>query len=477
MSRRKLARSSGAWVALVAALTVVATEAALASAVSVDTQQLSRSSPFSGPCTENLGFSPGFAQETSVAVNPRNSKSVLVSWIADGRATDLVMASRDGGHSFSRILVPGLSACTGGSAKAASDPGVSFTADGRTAFFSAIVANFTSPTDPESATTGMLVSRSSDGGFSWADPTLIQPFTGDFWDLPRLTPDPRDPKRAFYAYNVRSGDEFAVGHTVLSTTKNGGKSWSAPRTIYDPHTPDSWPAINKVLVNRDGSLLLVTALVNGTAPGPDPNTAYNATQQLALRSNDGGRTWSRPVTIGDTSGQRVADPVTGAVINAYGTYPSQTVAPNGDIYVSWPRSGATSSQVVVARSTNDGRSWKQRAFKVAGQVTLPTVEVADDGTVGVLYYEIAPKSANGNWPTRVKVATSRDNGRHWSHTTVDRPFNLLSAGNDARPCCFLGDYLGSARVPHGIAWAYSMGEPVAEHHVDAYFTRITTSGR
>jgi hypothetical protein len=106
-----------------------------------------------------------------LAVNPRN---VLAAWIQDGRATDLVMASRDGGRSFSRVLIPGLSYCTGGAFKVASDPGVYFAADGRTAFFTAIVVNFESATDPESASTGMVVSRSVDGGFSWSVPTVVQ---------------------------------------------------------------------------------------------------------------------------------------------------------------------------------------------------------------------------------------------------------------------------------------------------------------
>jgi hypothetical protein len=97
--------------------------------------------------------------------------------------------------------------------------------------------------------------------------------------------------------------------------------------------------------------------------------------------------------------------------------------------------------------------------------------------VGVLYYEIAPRSRRGFWPTRVKVALSRDHGRRWTQTAIARPFDLLSAGNNARPCCFLGDYLGSARVPHGIAWAYSMGKPMAVDQVDAYFSRVTTSRR
>src|SRR6476619_4020027 len=132
-----------ALVALVAALACTAAAPAAAK-VRVDTHRISPASPFSpeAPCAkDNPGFSPGYAQESSVAVNRRDPSNILVAWIQDGRATDLVMASRNGGRTFSRILVPGLSACTGGPFQVASDPGVDFSADGRRAWFSAIVVN------------------------------------------------------------------------------------------------------------------------------------------------------------------------------------------------------------------------------------------------------------------------------------------------------------------------------------------------
>ena len=422
----------------------VGTGPASASPLTVQTADISLASPFTGgPCTNSgTGFDPGFSQETSVAVNPRNPQNVLVAWIQDGRATDLVMASRDGGRSFSRILVPALSYCTGGAVKVASDPGVYFSADGRIAYFSAIVVNFTSPTDPESASTSMLVSQSVDGGFSWSVPTVVQPLTGDFWDLPNLTPDPRQPNTAYFYYVRRLGPDFAHGYSMLSTTTDGGRSWSKPRVLYDPKSPDSWPARGKILVNRDGSLLNVFALV-GSDPNPDPNAVRSLpTRELALRSVDGGRTWSKPITIGHTDGRDVHDPVTGQGMNIYDTFPAETVAPNGDVYAAWSQPGATSSRIAVARSQNGGRTWSTRYLGVRGQVALPTIEVAGDGTVAVTYYKVSAASSNGFWPTQVILANSRDQGRTWSHQPIGGQFNLLSAGSKARPCCFVGDYEG-----------------------------------
>jgi hypothetical protein len=464
-----------------AGATLAAAEPAPAAPVSVQTKRISLGSPFSpsAPCAKaNPGFSPGYAQEMSLAVNPRDPRQILVSWIQDGRTTDTVMASRDGGRSFSRVFVPGLSQCTGGEFNAASDPGVEFSADGRTAYFTAIVINLKDPTDPSSATTSMFVHRSFDGGFSWSPPYVIQRDTGEFWDLPRLTAHPRRPKTAYYVYDLREPPDFISGYNVFSTTTDGGRSWSAPQKLYDPQTPDSWPGISKILVNRDGSLLAVAAIVS--TPNTKPTTleeAANPTQQLAIRSVDGGRTWGKPITIGSSSGRRVNDPVTGTPLNTFDTFPSQTVAPNGDVYVSWLQPGATnaSSQIAVARSTDGGRRWTTRRLAVRGQAALPSVAVAGDGTVGVMYYAIAASSSAGNWPARVLMATSTDRGRHWSTHRLAGPFNLLTAGSKARPCCFLGDYEGIAGVPNGFAAAFAMAKPIARNAVDAYFARVTTS--
>ena len=387
---RGSARLGGWCLALTVALAVAAAAPVSAASVKVRTKQISQPSPFLGsPCTQtNPLFSAGYAQESSIAVNPRDPRDILVSWIQDGRTTDVVMASRNGGRSFKRILVPGLSACTGGVFEVASDPGVRFNANGRTSYFSAIVVD--NPQDVEEASTGMYAFRSSNGGFSWSAPYTVQPNTGQFWDLPVLTPHPRNSKKAYYIYDLRNPPDFEHGYSVLSTTKNSGRSWSPPRLVYDPHTSDSWPGYNKILVNDDGSLLAVTSLVS--EPEPDPNAIPgNPTQQLVVRSDNGGRTWGPAIPIGTTAGRVVYDPVSVTGLNTFDSYASSTVAPNGDVYVSWLQTGDNnSSRIVVARSSDGGRHWKTLGFGVSGQSALPTIEVAGDGTVGVLYYQIAP---------------------------------------------------------------------------------------
>jgi hypothetical protein len=299
-------------------------------------------------------------------------------------------------------------------------------------------------------------------------PKAVQPVTGAFWDLPNLTPDPRQPKRAFYYYVKRLGPDFLHGYSVFSTTGNGGRSWSKPRRLYDPKTANSWPARGKILVNRDGSLLNVFALISSSRHANPNAVPFIPTKELALRSVNGGRTWSKPITIGRTGGRYVFDPATGEVMNTYDTFPSQTVAPNGDVYVTWSQPGAKSSRIVVARSRNAGRTWTRHYLAVRGQAALPTIGVSGDGTVGVTYYSAAAASHNGFWPTRVVLALSRDHGGTWSRQRIGGPFNLLTTGSKARPCCFLGTIRASE--PCQTAWS-----PLPQWESRRHGTRSTCS--
>ena len=74
----------------------------------------------------------------------------------------LVASSQDGGRTWRRSTIPGLSKCTGGTADGASDPWVSAGVDG-TVYFSGLAPHFQGTT-PLSA---VVASRSRDGGRTW----------------------------------------------------------------------------------------------------------------------------------------------------------------------------------------------------------------------------------------------------------------------------------------------------------------------
>ena len=203
-------------------------------------------------------------------------------------------------------------------------------------------------------------------------------------------------------------------------------------------------------------------------------TALTGRASQAIRS-DYGRTWSKPITLGGASATPVNDRVSEDTLNTFRTFPAQTVAPNGDVYVAWAKPEATNKS-----SRRRGRQvyeWRpplaRLGVPVRGQAAFPAIAVAGDGTVGLLYYSFAPSSHAGFWPGRVAIATSRDHGHHWSRTPVAGPFNLLGLNS--------GGMLRAQRVRrHGrpasrIRGGFPMAKPIAKHVIDVFFSRVTTS--
>src|SRR5215213_2173487 len=93
---------------------------------------ISSASPFAAGCPSaqlDATAIAGHELETAVTVNPADSRNIIATWKQDvGPQTtrsDLVASSLDGGKTWARTTMPGLSACTGGSADASSDPWVS----------------------------------------------------------------------------------------------------------------------------------------------------------------------------------------------------------------------------------------------------------------------------------------------------------------------------------------------------------------
>lgn len=196
---------------------------------------------------------------------------------------------------------------------------------------------------------------------------------------------------------------------------------------------------------------------------------------MAARSRDAGRRWGRPVLVGRASGFPPSDPVSQNVLETIGALPSQTVAPNGDVYVAWADPGATrqASRIAVARSTDGGQTWTTGPLSVRGQSALPAIAVGADDTIGLLHYLLGPQSRGNVWPAQVALATTRHFGRGWRDQPVAGPFNLLSARSRIRGCCSLGDYVALAAQPRGFIAAYPMAKPVAAHAIDAYVSRTT----
>jgi hypothetical protein len=427
-------------------------------------------SPFAG-CTigQMLPTSvvyPNTEVEPFVAVNPTNPNNIIGVFQQDrwndGGARGLVASrSTDGGTSWAESFAA-FSACAGGTGpnayERASDPWVTFDPAGNAYQISLSVSDL-------QETSAILVSKSTNGGATWGPPTtLIRDTSGlHFNDKESITADPTRPGYVYAVWDrgtfpgeprspVSEAHSFAYrGQAIFARTTDGGAHWSTPVGMSNQNMATIG---HQIAVLPDGTLVDTFMAFRGSGRQPSPNQAFEA----VMISRDAGLHWSQPIKISNyvfppsCGPELVCDPDTGEPVRA-GTYiPDIAVdRTTGAVYVVWADarfSGGTRPDIVLSRSTDGGRSWST-PVKV-NQTPLPaaafnaTVEVSQDGTVGVLYYDFRNNTAAAGVPTDVFLAHSHNGGATWSEQHLGGPFDMENAPF-ARGY-FLGDYQGLASV-------------------------------
>jgi hypothetical protein len=435
-------------------------------------QAISGPSPFPAGCP-GAAFDetriPGAEIEPAVTVNPAHPRNIVATWQQDlgvGAArTDMIGTSRDGGRTWERVTIPGLSLCTGGSADSATDPWLSAGPDG-TVYFSGAALDLSS--DPPPAE--LLASRSSDRGRSWSPPVA---FAGPSVRLERevVTADPARPGHAYAVWWERDPvNPFAGSTHQFARTTNGGASWSKPTTL-DAAPEGALDQSAEILVLPDGSLLATFARIQIEGAG--------AVQKLfASRSEDRGQSWSEPLEVTSQSIQPYLDPETGDQLsNQDLTFHSAAIAPDGTVYVAWDRASSPATGTIdIVKSSDGGVTWSgpTELPGVSAFAFEPAIAVDSRGTVGVTWYDTR-NDVPGDAPltTDVWFAHSRDGGASWRELHVAGPFDYRTA---PRPSGTprLGEYQGLAGLRgRGFAAVFTQGAPQAKDGpTDIFFARI-----
>jgi hypothetical protein len=463
--------------------------------------QVSGASPFAD-CTDDAGQTgTNFANtevEPWVDVNPKNSRNIVATWQqdrwSDGGSRGLVAGvTMDGGASWSEVVIPGLSVCSGNSAYLrASDPWLSFGPKGALYHIS-LSANggITAAGFPNSA---ILVSKSTTGGTTWSDPIALKTDHGPnvLNDKESVTADPTSSSHVYAVWDRleianENADPVQVflhaigsrGPTWFSRTTNGGTSWEPARIIYDPGEINQTIG-NQIVVLPNGDVLDFFDLIFNFT-NKDKARGFNV---AFIRSSDKGATWSRAKIVDRLQLVTVRDPDTGQIVRSQDFNPDVAVDPrSGNLYIVWQDgrfSGGTRSDIAFTMSTDGGTTWtptvKLDQNSAGTSAFLPSVHVTADGTVGVSFYDFRNNTPATGLPTDhwlLHCHTSCGAPASWSETHVDGGFdteNFPTPGNRLFP----GDYLGLAAIgnrfgslyiksdatkPSADAWWATVGSP------------------
>jgi peptide/nickel transport system permease protein len=195
-----------------------------------------------GTLVQNVSRAVGAQTEVSVALSNRNPHVLFAASNDTLMRTIRVYTSTDGGHSWSSSAGPAV----GNAACARGDPAAAIAPDGRE-YVAFTVNRFCNDNDPEPY---LVVASNAGPRTAWMVRRVAAPVSSFTWDdKPALAADSDGRIHVVWSRLVGPLRET----TVISTSSDGGRSWSPPRPISRRLV---WPQLVSIAAGAPGALYL-----------------------------------------------------------------------------------------------------------------------------------------------------------------------------------------------------------------------------
>jgi hypothetical protein len=315
--------------------------------------------------------------------------------------------------------------------------------------------------------TGASVSKSTDGGKTFADPVavVLKDAFSHFIDKPWMAANPSHPNNIYVTYT-----DFDVSGTIcpfrlgieLVKSTDGGATWSAPVVVDSGCFPNTDQGSN-VAVDGAGNVYVAWEQFPAALP----------TNEIDIsKSTNGGTTFAPKVTVSivTTVGSIFGLLEGGFRNNEFPSLAIDLSRANGPLYITWndgrfgvtpdgfpPFSGATYNfgDVLVSRSNNGGASWSapvkvndsssddDNPVATLADHYLPGAAVDRNGRVGICFYD--RRKDPENFLIDRECASSNDGGHTWTNHRITREsFSPSIAADLLINPVYMGDYDGVA---------------------------------
>lgn len=372
--------------------------------------------------------------------------------IAPGGATAIGWAtSTDGGTSWAHGFLPGLTKGEGtGPYDAASDPVVAYDAKHNVWMIASL------PLSAVIQSPAVLVSRSTDGGFTWLAPVSIDS-AAQSSDKNWIVCDSWAVSPHYGNCYAEWDDPSQQGLILMSTSSDGGLTWSAPAA-----TASATTGIGGVpQVQPNGTVIVPLEAVTGPS-----QTASIA----AFLSTDGGVTWTAPVNVSNIQFHAEAGGIRS------GPLPGSAVDGAGTVWTIWEdcrfRAQCATNDLVYSTSS-DGVTWSAVTRVPIDDVSstvdhfIPGIGI-DPSTSGAsahvalhYYYYSQSNCSASTCELFVGFISSANGGTTWSSPSALTGAMQLSWLPNSQNGLMVGDYIATAftnGVPHGV---FAVAQPNA----------------